>query len=341
MNLFNLFILSIIFIVTSVITTSIIRNFSIKNNLLDIPNERSSHRTPKPKGGGISIVGALIFTIVILFQYEMIASEITISMVIGLVIVSIVALINDYKNLSPLIRTVIYIISAGFSLYIIDGFESVVINNYSYNLGYIGYCLGILFLVWLTNLYNFMDGTDGFAATQTICVSLFCFYLFYLSNNIPFFIIMLCLVSTTIGFLFWNWSPAKIFMGDVGSCSIGFFFGLLSIYTENKGIISITVWVILLAPFIADATFTLIKRVVNNEKWYEAHNSHAYQKLHKHGISHSQIASCLFVINVAVIWPIAYFAHTYKNYELFMLILSYILTAFIWLIIQSKYREST
>ena len=336
MNQFNIFILSIAFILASVITTSVIRYFSIKNNFLDIPNDRSSHLAPIPKGGGISIIGTLIFTIVILFYYKMVASEFVISMTIGLVIVSVVALVDDYKNLSPMIRVIIYIISAAFSLFMIGGLDSVSINNHSYNLSYIGYFLGVLFLVWLTNLYNFMDGTDGFAAIQTISVSIFCFFLFYLSNNVPFFIILLCLTSTTIGFLYWNWSPAKIFMGDVGSCGIGFFFGLFSIYTERAEIISITVWLIILSPFIGDATLTLLKRIINNEKWYEAHNSHAYQILHQSGLSHSRLALNLLFINICLIWPLGYFAHTYQNLELFMLILSYILIITIWLMIQIK-----
>ena len=341
MNLLNLLFLSIIFIVISIILTNLIRKFSIKNNLLDIPNNRSSHYVPKPKGGGIAIIIPLIVTILVLFSNNMISIEITKSLIIGLILVAIIGLIDDYKSLPSSIRIIVYLISAGLSLYLIGGVKSISINEHSYYLGNIGYYLGILFLVWLTNLYNFMDGTDGFAAVQTLCVSVFCFFLFYLSNNDSFSIIMLCIASTTIGFLYWNWEPSKIFMGDVGSCTLGFFFGLFSIYSGNEGIISITVWIILLAPFIGDATFTLIKRIINNEKWYEAHNSHAYQKIHQFGFSHNRLASGLFIFNTCLIFPLAYFAHTKQKYELFVLVLSYILVAITWSIIQHKYRKST
>ena len=341
MNILNLLILSIVFIIISVITTSFIRDFSIKKNLLDIPNNRSSHTVPKPKGGGIAIIIPFLITILVLFFCEMIDVAITKSLITGLIFVALVGLVDDYKNLSATVRMIVYLISAWISLYFIGGLKSISINEYSYYLGNIGYYLGILFLVWLINLYNFMDGTDGFAGVQTICVSVFCFFLLYLSNNTSLSIIMLCLASSSIGFLYWNWAPAKIFMGDVGSCTIGFLFGVFSIYTENEGVISIIVWTILLAPFIGDTTLTLIKRISNNEKWYRAHNTHAYQKLHQCGVSHDELALKLFLVNILLIWPLAYFAHTYQNYSLFMLILSYILMAAIWLLIQVKHKEIT
>lgn len=326
--------------VISIISTAFIRKYSINNNLYDIPNERSSHRVPKPKGGGIPIVGLLIFTIVTLFFYNMINAEITLSMLIGLILVAVAGLIDDYKNLSVSIRVIIYLISALLSLYFIGGLESAFIGEYSYYFGGAGYCIGVLFLVWLTNLYNFMDGIDGFAGVQTICVSIFCCFMFFMSSQYSLLIIMLCLASSTFGFLYWNWEPAKIFMGDVGSCSIGFFFGLLSIYTQNEEILSIGVWLILLAPFIGDATFTLLMRILSNEEWYRAHNSHAYQKLYRLGLSHHRLSLNLLLLNVLLIWPLAYIASTYKNIELFMIVLSYISTAIIWVIAQSKYRNS-
>ena len=152
---------------------------------------------------------------------------------------------------------------------------------------------------------------------------------------------MLCLASTTVGFLYWNFAPARIFMGDVGSCSIGFFFGLLAVYTGFNGIISICVWLVLLAPFISDATFTLVSRILNRERWYVAHKSHAYQKLHQLGLSHKQLSLNLFVVNILLIWPLAYLVNSYTKYELPIVILSYILMATIWLLIQVKYKEIT
>jgi glycosyltransferase WbpL len=339
MNFFLLLSLLVFVAIVSGVITNFIRYISIKKKLYDIPNDRSSHDTPKPKGGGLAIVLILLITIVGLFFNQQIDFDISISLLIGLGIVAAVGFVDDYKNLSVSIRALVYVFAAAFSIYSIGGINVLSINNYQIQLNFFGLFLAMLYVVWVTNLYNFMDGTDGFAAIQTICVCIFCGLLFYLTANTAFTILLLCLVASTIGFLYWNWSPAKIFMGDVGSCTIGFLFGLLSIYTEKQGIITISVWLILLSPFFGDATYTLLKRMANREEWYEAHNSHAYQKLYQLGISHSKLAFALLITNITIIWPFAYFAHLYKNLELTMLVSAYFIIGIIWLIAQNKHQE--
>jgi glycosyltransferase WbpL len=333
-------ILFIIIVCISAGLTGLIRYYSIEKNLYDIPNQRSSHEIPKPKGGGISIVLIVIGSIILLLLSKKINLDISISLLVGLTIVSITALIDDLFNLSALIRAVFYVIASFISLYLIDGLTVLSINNYSFNIGSLGLLLGVIFIVWLTNLYNFMDGTDSFAGIQTICVAIFMGSILFLSSNLYLGVVFFCLIAATVGFLYWNWPPAKIFMGDVGSCSIGFLFGLMSIYTEQKETISITVWLIALAPFISDATFTLLKRILNGEKWYKAHNTHAYQRLYQRGISHRNLAIGLLFINIVIIWPVAYITQIYKNIEFIMLILTYIIMAIIWFGVQNNSEES-
>ncbi|NOG59117.1 MAG: glycosyltransferase family 4 protein [Proteobacteria bacterium] len=294
---------------------------------------------PKPKGGGASIILIVFCLIVVLSVYQLIDKELSQSLMAGLFIVSVIGLIDDLKNLSVVIRAAMYLFAALLSIYFIGGLPALEINNYTFDLSYLGYVFSVFFVVWLINLYNFMDGTDGFAAIQTISVSLFCGLILYFSGHISFSIIFFCIVSSTIGFLYWNWAPAKIFMGDVGSCSLGFLFGILAIYTEKKGILSISVWLVLLTPFVGDATFTLLKRIINREKWYKAHNSHAYQRLYQLGVSHDKLAVSLLFLNVLVFWPLAYFANSYDNLELTIIILSYFIIGFIWMIIQFKYEK--
>ncbi len=339
MTLEQILAISISLIILSALLTGFIRRLSIKGRFIDIPNERSSHKTPIPKGGGVSIVLILNCTIMALFFYGKIELDLFISMLVGLFIVSLIGFIDDCKSLSILIRAFSYMLASIFSLYVIGGFLSVSINNYYFNLGSFGFVLGTIFMVWMTNLYNFMDGTDGLAGIQTICVSFFCGLLLYFSSHFYLGLILICLASATIGFLCWNWPPAKIFMGDVGSCAIGFLFGLLAIYTEKKGIVSISVWLILLAPFFGDATYTLLKRMINGEKWYKAHNSHAYQKLYQIGLSHRKLAVRLMVVNITVVWPLAYFAYSYKNIEFAMLLSAYCVIGMIWLAVQNKHQK--
>ena len=340
MNLFKYLSLLIFLTIISSLITDFVRRFSIKNKLLDIPNDRSSHDIPKPKGGGISIVLIILGTVAVLSFFGMIKPDISMSMLVGLSIVAVVGLIDDYKDLSILVRTIFYFIAAVFSIYLIGGITSISISDYYFDLNHIGFFLGVLFLVWTTNLYNFMDGTDGFAAIQTICIGLFCGLLLYLIAETSYAIIMFCLVASTIGFLHWNWAPAKIFMGDVGSCTIGFLFGLLSLYMEKMGIISIAVWLVLLSPFIVDSTFTLLKRIINKEKWYTAHNMHAFQKLYQSGLAHNKLAIGLLVMNITIVWPIAWLAHVYKNLESILLVSLYGIIGIMWLIVQSKCKQT-
>ena len=340
MNFYLYLSLFIFLVFISSLVTGLIRRFSINNKLYDIPNMRSSHDIPKPKGGGVSIVIILLATIFVLTLLRMIDPSFSLSMLIGLSIVAVTGLIDDFRNLPILIRAILYVFASVLSIYLIGGMSYLSIDNYSINLGYISFALSIIFVVWLTNLYNFMDGTDGFAAIQTICVAIFCGSLLYSTADTSYVIILFCLASSTIGFLYWNWSPAKIFMGDVGSCTIGFLFGMLSIYMQKAEIMSISIWLILLAPFIGDSTFTLLKRMINREKWYKAHNSHAYQKLYKLGWSHSKLAIGLLILNILIIWPFAYIVFAYNNTELVMLILTYSIIYMIWFLVQYKYVKS-
>jgi Fuc2NAc and GlcNAc transferase len=350
MNPFYLILLFFCILIASIGITYCLYHLALKNDLLDIPNQRSSHTVPTPKGGGISIVVLLIITTGILFYFQMISREIMFSVITGLLIISIIGLIDDYKNLPIPIRLTGYTFGAIMALYFIGGVSSLFETDYDFfkccdinisRFSDIGPFLAILYMLWLTNLYNFMDGVDGFAAIQTICVSLFCSFLFYFSGNYGFAVIMFCLVSATSGFLYWNWSPAKIFMGDVGSCSIGFFFGLFSIYTAKEGIVPISIWLILLAPFIGDATFTLIKRLINKEKWYEAHNTHAFQNLLQLGLSHRQLTLGLLLTNLLFIWPLAIFVQINQNYDLYIVLLAYILVWIVWFIAHLKNNQST
>jgi len=337
MSLFIIVAIFILITLSSSVIIHFIRKYAIKNRLIDIPNNRSSHASPTPKSGGIAIVITMLITIMSLALYELIDINITLSMIVGLSIVATTGLIDDLKNLSINTRVIAYVFSIVISLYLIGGLKYISINNYDIYLNDAGYIIGLLLIFWIINLYNFMDGTDGFAAIQTICICLFVCYLFLVSNNAPFFILFFCLLSSTIAFLFWNWSPAKIFMGDVGSCSIGFLFGVFAIYTENQGVISLAVWLILLSPFIGDATYTLLKRIKNKEQWYKAHNSHAYQKIYQAGIKHNELALGLLVLNGVIVWPCAYFANSNNNLEIAMMLLSYSIIGIIWFLAQNKY----
>lgn len=183
-----------------------------------------------------------------------------------------------------------------------------------------------------------MDGTDALAAVQTICAGLFLGFLFLLSHQPGQAGLSFLIIASTGGFLYWNWPPARIFMGDVGSCFTGFYFGSLSIIGEITDSVNIVVFIILLGVFICDATLTLLLRILKKEKWYRAHKSHAYQRLAQMGISHKQIALGLIIVNVILLWPAAYVAYRWEQLSVIMLMLAMFLLCLLWAWIQIRFK---
>ena len=128
-------------------------------------------------------------------------------------------------------------------------------------------------------------------------------------------------------------------MGDVGSCLLGFTFGVLSIISEKGGEITFAIWLILLAVFIGDATLTLMMRLIKREKWYNAHRSHAYQRWVLMGASHKKIALSVSLINVVILWPMAYMAYIWSEYSYHIAFVSLFLISVLWGVIQVHYHR--
>jgi Fuc2NAc and GlcNAc transferase len=175
------------------------------------------------------------------------------------------------------------------------------------NTGIVGSILGVVYLVWLLNLFNFMDGTDGIAASEAIFVllagALLNFHVLADANHSAAAVI---LAASTFGFILYNWSPAKIFMGDVGSGYLGIVIGGLSLIAANQDPDLLWVWIILLAVFVSDATVTLIRRLLRKQKPHVAHRSHAYQHLAIRLNSHAKVAVLVLTVNIVWLLPIAF-----------------------------------
>ena len=258
----------------------------------------------------------------------------------GGMIVSMIGWLDDHKDISITFRIIGYTMASIWSIYWIGGLESITLGEHLIVLHNVGATLAVLGLVWLTNLYNFMDGTDALAAIQAICTGIMSGILLLYSGQQGLAIFSFVIVTATTGFIFWNWPPAKIFMGDVGSCMIGFSFGLLALVGETSGTLPILVWFILLAVFICDATLTLLMRIFKREKWYSAHKSHAYQRYVQMGASHKRLALSLLLFNVMVLWPMAYIAFTWDEFAYYMVVASIFLVSVLWGCIQVRYHRT-
>ena len=269
----------------SLLLTYLIRKYTLNNSILDIPNERSSHSTAIPRGGGLAII--IVFYLGIFYFQKELDTSLFLAFFTALPII-IVSLIDDIKPLSSRRRLLVQAFSAILALYILGGIEEIDFILFSLS----GFCLNVLeffLILWLTNLYNFLDGIDGYAATQTTTIGIGITVI--LLNPLG-----LVLTAGSLGFLVFNWDKATIFMGDVGSATLGFILAIFIVSDTSNGIIYF--WLISLSLFWFDATVTLFRRYKNNEKIMEAHKKHAYQRLVQSSWHHSSVSLGLLVFNM-------------------------------------------
>ena len=261
--------------------------------MLDIPNERSSHSLPTPKGGGVAIVLSWYFGISILFALHLISRDLYYALMSG-ILLAVVSLIDDLINLKPYIRLIFQILSAAVALFFLKGFSPITFSEFGISSLVLFSPIAVIGIVWFVNLFNFLDGIDGYASLETSTVAM---ALYFLTGNIVCVVLIVCI----LGFLSWNWPKAKIFMGDVGSTQLGFILVVLGIYFHNTVEASIIHWVMLTSLFWFDATLTLFRRWRNGEKLTQAHKKHAYQRIVQSGFSHQKTIIMSFIINIIII----------------------------------------
>ena len=302
-----------ILLIVSYLLTWVIKNFSTKNRILDIPNERSSHSLPTPKGGGLAIVIAWYIGITILFFFGAVSSNLYFALLSGILLAAI-SLLDDVFDIQPVIRLSVQTITVIISFILLKGIQTVYIGDKDIFPMIILYTITIVGMVWFINLYNFLDGIDGYASFEAITIGLALYFFTGQSIN-------LILIASVSGFLIWNWPKARIFMGDVGSTQLGFVIVVLGVYFHNEHKLSIICWLILLAPFWFDATLTLYRRWRNNEKLSQAHRKHIYQRLVQSGFSHLKVDIFLSLINLILIFMV-FVCMKYKVLQIPLLILT-------------------
>jgi len=255
-------------------------------NLVDQPNERTLHQGAVPRGGGIVIVSWLIVSLTVSAFYTG-----RFSFFIGLASLiggwAWLAWSDDRKDLSPRFRLITQLVLAVLTVFMFGW-----VNHLGgLVLGWSGAVLTVIGIVWLANLYNFMDGMDGLAASQSIIGAITLGFWFYMAANHQLAITCLVVAASSYGFLLWNWQPAKIFMGDVGSISLGAFFATMIVLAENRHDFPVISLMLIFAVFISDATITIVLRALRKEKIWLPHRSHFYQRLANIGVSHKKIVS--------------------------------------------------
>ncbi|WP_411960597.1 MraY family glycosyltransferase [Pseudomonas mandelii] len=292
-------------ILLSLALTEVLRRYALARSIIDIPNARSSHSTPTPRGGGVAIV--LVFLLCLPFLAWMQLVPVTTLVAVGGAgaLIAVIGFIDDHGHVAARWRLLGHFAAAAWALLWLGGLPAVVMFGVTIDLGWIGYILSALYLVWMLNLYNFMDGIDGIASIEAICVCLGASLLYWVSGFDNMVWLPLSLASATAGFLFWNFPPARIFMGDAGSGFLGVVLGVISINSAWASSQLFWSMLILLGVFVVDATFTLLRRCLRGDKVYEAHRSHAYQFASRRFGKHLPVILTVAAINTCWLLPIA------------------------------------
>jgi glycosyltransferase WbpL len=287
--------------------TSFIRRFALRHGVLDLPNARSSHRTPTPRGGGVAIVVATTGALGMLVLLGAVSGGLVVVLGGGGVAVALVGLMDDRQRLSAGARLAVHLAAAVWALIWLGGLPPILLGDHLVTFGWSGYVFGVLALVWVLNLFNFMDGIDGIAASEATFVT---WSGALLATGAASGVIAPAMVlgAACLGFLWWNLPPARIFMGDVGSGYLGYAIAVLALTAARNGPVAVWVWLILGGVFFVDATVTLVRRLARGERVYEAHRSHAYQWLARRWAGHGRVTVAVLLADVFWLLPCAAFA---------------------------------
>lgn len=283
----------------------VFRRWSLKKQLLDIPNERSSHTNPTPRGGGLIIVIVSLASYII-YSLTM-GQRIVWGYLAGALMIAVISWLDDVRSISFVVRFLVHALAAGALLYDAGAWQSIYfpIFGYKLDIAYLVPIISFCWIVWLTNAYNFMDGIDGISGVQALTAGLGWMLIGYLTgfSNVSFFGGVIAFSS--LGFLMYNWPPAKIFLGDVGSAFLGFTFAAMpflagSEHTGKAAPLPI-IAVLLVWLFLFDTLLTFFVRLAKGKKVWHAHREHLYQRLIIAGYSHKTVSLLYLVISLIIV----------------------------------------
>lgn len=310
--------------------------FAERLRLVQAPNHRSSHIRPTPHGGGLGIIVAGTVVGGWLAWGQPMQSWVVIGLALPL---ALVGLLDDIRHLPARVRFGVQVAACAGLLVLLGNMPEIALAlaplPEGEGLKIAGWVLsGLLLLigVWWINLFNFMDGIDGIAGVQAVFMLLagaaFAAWAHSDAMASPVWMLMLCVAAATVGFLPLNWPSARIFMGDVGSIWLAFVIFALALFSIQAGWLSYAAWLVLAAVFVTDATVTLLTRMARSERWYEAHRSHAYQRLSRrwHGdrkVGHRFVTLLVAAINVLWLAPLAWACTLWPQWALAWVVLAY------------------
>ena len=293
-----------------------------KSGMIAQPGERQSHDVATPAGGGLGLIFSIVVTSLCLQSVLPIPGFWWQNMLPGILLLAIVGWRDDKHPVSSLLRLSVQL---AVSLWLL-GFGWL-----QFSLRDVGlFASATVAMVWLMNLYNFMDGSDGMAGFQGVFAGLVMAVLFQTGEQYAMALLALAVAAACAGFLPLNFPRARVFMGDVARVPLGFIFASLAVYGIQTGSVGLPVSILVMSVFIVDATLTLLTRVLCGERWYTAHAQHVYQRLIAQGWSHRQVLVAYQAINVILVLPAIVLAEIYPQYAVVTVGLTFLLLGACW-----------
>ena len=293
-----------------------------RTGMIAQPGKRQSHELATPTGGGLGLIFSIVVTSLCLQLVLPLPGFWWQNMLPGILLLAIVGWRDDKFPVSSLLRLLVqlavslWLLGFGWSQFSLTGmglFTAVIVA-----------------MVWLMNLYNFMDGSNGMAGFQGVFAGLIMAVLFQIGERYEMALIALTVAAACAGFLPLNFPRARVFMGDVASVPLGFIFASLAVYGVQTGSLSLSVSILIMSVFVVDATLTLLARVLCGERWYTAHAQHVYQRAIAQGWSHSQVLVVYQAINVMLVLPAIVLAKIYPQYAMVTVGLTLLLLTACW-----------
>lgn len=276
----------------TLLVSAILLSSKITRSIKDIPNERSLHEMPTPRIGGVGLIAGLLSGWAIMFHAP------SLWILLPLLLLFLLSLIDDVRGLSVRIR---------FALHFIAAF-SVVWGEGLFAANFLLAVAAILLIVWMINLYNFMDGSDGLAGGMTLVGFSVYGVASLMGGDEVLAMICFSIGAAALGFLYFNFYPAQVFMGDAGSIPLGFLAASIGIVGWDRNLWPVWFPVMVFSPFVLDATVTLLKRAIRGERVWRAHREHYYQRLVQLGAGHRNTAlieyALMISVGVSALWAL-------------------------------------
>jgi Fuc2NAc and GlcNAc transferase len=284
--------------------TAWVRVLALNREWMDVPNARSSHVVPVPRGGGIAIVVASLAAFFCLSALGLMEVRLLAALAGGGAAIALVGFIDDHRPLRARNRLIVHFAAAVWALVWLGGVPPLRVGTEIVDLGALGHVLGVVAIVWTLNLYNFMVGIAGLAAGEATLIASGGAWFASQLGGAGVSVAFAAFAAASAGFLVWNWPPAKIFMGDVGSGYVGYVLAVLALAAMWHSSVAVFVWLLLGGLFFTDATLTLVRRFMRGDRVSEAHRSHAYQRMALR-MGHLAVSASAIAINVVVLLPTA------------------------------------